>query len=267
MPPFGKGRIGGILQFNVFTILGLLLRRIPEPLSRKYSGRNCKNDRHILPVNRVCIVVLSLIVLSACSTSRQEVVPDSAYVVASWYGSDFHGRPTSSGEIYDMYSLTCAHKVYPFGTKLRVTNTANKKTVECVVNDRGPFVDGRDLDLSYASAKEIGMIGPGTGKVFIQVNGRDDSYVRRVKVQGGAKTGPFAIQVGAFNDSVNAIRLKKALALKYGNVYIQEAEIKGSTYYRVRVGNFDALTSAVSMAEQLGQEGYPVLVVKADLKI
>lgn len=214
-----------------------------------------------------CIVVVVLVILHACSTSRQEVAPETSYAVASWYGPDFHGRPTSSGEIFDMYSMTCAHKVYPFGTKLKVTNTANKKTVECIVNDRGPFVGGRDLDLSYAAAKEIGVIGPGTGKVLIEVNGRDVSYIRTVRMQGAGKTGLFAVQVGAFNDSVNAIRLKKALNLKYGNVYIQEAEIKGTTFYRVRVGNFEALTGAVSMAEQLGQEGYPVMVVKADLKI
>jgi rare lipoprotein A len=166
-----------------------------------------------------------------------------------------------------MYSLTCAHRAYPFGTKLRVTNTANNKTVECIVNDRGPFVAGRDLDLSYAAAREIGVIGPGTGKVFIEVNGRDSSYIRKVRVQAAGRSGPFAIQVGSFSESINAVRLKKALNLKYGSVYIQEAEIKGATYYRVRVGNYDALPAAVSDAEELGQEGYPALVVKADMKI
>ena len=211
--------------------------------------------------------ILFVTALSACSTSRQEVTPGSGVVVASWYGPDFHGRPTSSGEIFNMYSLTCAHRAYPFGTILKVTNTANKKTVECIVNDRGPFVEGRDLDLSYAAAKEIGVTGPGTGRVFVEVNGRDSSYIRKVRVQAVGKTGPFAVQVGSFSESINAIRLKKALNLKYGNVYIQEAEIKGSNYYRVRVGNFDVMSGALSTAEQLGQEGYPALVVKADLKI
>jgi rare lipoprotein A len=218
---------------------------------------------------RIAIILsLSIVTgLCACSTARQEVTPESSYVVASWYGADFHGRPTSSGEIFNMYSKTCAHRAYPFGTILKVTNTANKKTVECIVNDRGPFVEGRDLDLSYAAAKEIGVIGPGTGRVFVEVNGRDSSYIRKVRVQAVGKTGPFAVQVGSFSESINAIRLKKALNLKYGNVYIQEAEIKGSNYYRVRVGNFDVMSGALSTAEQLGQEGYPALVVKADLKI
>ncbi len=207
------------------------------------------------------------LLLAACSTVRQETLPGSGYAVASWYGPDFNGRPTSSGEIFNMYAMTCAHKEYPFGTKVKVTNVANNKTAECVVNDRGPFVEGRDIDLSYAVAKEIGIIGPGTGKVFLEVDGRDMSYIRKVKVQSAGKSGPFAIQVGSFAESINAVRLKVALRLKYGNVYIQEAELKGATYYRVRIGNFDSLGSAVSTAEQLGQEGYPTVVTKADVKI
>ena len=218
-------------------------------------------------MNRRYIVVLILVLLAACSTVRQETLPGSGYAVASWYGPDFNGRPTSSGEIFNMYAMTCAHKEYPFGTKVKVTNVANNKTAECVVNDRGPFVDGRDIDLSYAVAKEIGIIGPGTGKVFLEVDGRDMSYIRKVKVQSAGKTGPFAIQVGSFAESINAVRLKVALRLKYGNVYIQETELKGATYYRVRIGNFDSLGSAVSTAEQLGQEGYPTVVTKADVKI
>ncbi|MDA8103888.1 MAG: septal ring lytic transglycosylase RlpA family protein [Nitrospiraceae bacterium] len=207
------------------------------------------------------------LLLAACSTVRQETLPGSGYAVASWYGPDFNGRPTSSGEIFNMYAMTCAHKEYPFGTKVKVTNVANNKTAECVVNDRGPFVEGRDIDLSYAVAKEIGIIGPGTGKVFLEVDGRDMSYIRKVKVQSAGKSGPFAIQVGSFAESINAVRLKVALRLKYGNVYIQETELKGATYYRVRIGNFESLNSAVSTAEQLGQEGYPTVVTKADVKI
>src|SRR5512135_1694305 len=140
-------------------------------------------DDKEMTAGTVAMLFFFLALVSACSTARQEVAPESAYIVASWYGPDFQGRPTSSGEIFDMYSKTCAHRVYPFGTRLKVTNIANKKTVECIVNDRGPFVDGRDLDLSYAAAKEIGVIGPGTGRVRVEVNGRDSSYIRKVRVQ------------------------------------------------------------------------------------
>jgi len=191
----------------------------------------------------------------------------SSSAVASWYGADFHGRPTSSGEIYNMYAYTCAHKEYPFGTKVKVTNTANSKAVECIVNDRGPFVQGRDIDLSYASAKEIGLIGPGTSRVLIELQGRDTAYIRKVKVQSSERSGPFAIQVGAFTDGINAVRLKGAIRHKYQNAYIQEAEVKGTTYYRVRVGNFDQFSQAMETAEQLGQEGYPAVILKADLQL
>ena len=166
-----------------------------------------------------------------------------------------------------MYKLTCAHREYAFGTKLRVTNSGNQRSVECVVNDRGPFVEGRDLDLSYAAAKEIGVVGPGTARVFVEVRGRDSSYIREVRVRAGAAAGPFAIQVGAFTERDNATRLKTALDFRYGNVYIQTVEVKGKTYYRVRVGNFEAMNAALPIAEQLGQEGYRPLVIKADVKI
>jgi rare lipoprotein A len=166
-----------------------------------------------------------------------------------------------------MYAMTCAHKEYPFGTRLKVTNTENDRSAECVVNDRGPFVKDRDIDLSYAVAKEIGVTGPGIARVLLEPRGRDNSYIRPVKFQITGKTGPFAVQVGSFTENVNAIRLKTGLRLKYSNVYIQEAEVKGGTYYRVRVGNYQDYNSAVSAAEQLGQEGYPALLLKADVKI
>jgi rare lipoprotein A len=166
-----------------------------------------------------------------------------------------------------MNAMTCAHKEYPFGTRLKVTNTANNKAVECIVNDRGPFIKGRDIDLSYAAAREIDLIAPGIAPVQVEVLGRDSSYIRTVKVQAAGRKGPFAIQIGSFTESINAVRLKVALGLKYTNAYIQETEVRGVTYYRVRVGNFGQFKEAMDIAEQLGQEGYMTLVLKADLKI
>lgn len=210
-----------------------------------------------------------LFLISSCSyfvkeSYRSEGKTDA---VASWYGRDFHGRPTSSGEIFNMYALTCAHKGYPFGTKVKVTNVSNSRSVECVVNDRGPFISGRDIDLSYAAAKEIGLIGPGTAAVWLELNGRDTSYIRKATVRVDGKAGPVAIQVGAFTEHINALRLKAGLEMKYGNVYIQETDINGTTYFRVRVGNFLSLDAALQTASQLGQEGYPAVVMKADVKL
>ena len=209
--------------------------------------------------------------LASCSSVRIKTsdlpVSEKTNTVASWYGPKFHGRPTASGEIFDMYAMTCAHKEYPFGTRLKVTNMENNRSAECVVNDRGPFVKGRDIDLSYAVAKELGVIGPGMTRVMLETKGRDNSYIRPVKVQTSEMKGPFAIQVGAFTESINAIQLKVALRLKYANVYVQETEVNGENYYRVRVGNYQDYNTALSVAEKLGQEGYQALLLKADVKI
>ena len=107
----------------------------------------------------------------------------------------------------------------------------------------------------------------GTGTVLVEVTGRDSSYVKKVKVRTPDRPGPVALQVGSFTESINAIRLKRGLGHAYGNVYIQEAEVKGVTYYRVRIGNFDSITASMPTAEKLGQEGYPVAVMRADVKI
>jgi len=209
--------------------------------------------------------------LASCSSVRVKSsdlpVSEKTNTVASWYGPKFHGRPTASGEIFDMYAMTCAHKEYPFGTRLKVTNMENNRSAECVVNDRGPFVKGRDIDLSYAVANEIGVIGPGMTSVLLETKGRDDSYIRPVKVQTSEMKGPFAIQVGAFTESINAIQLKVALRQKYANVYVQETEVNGENYYRVRVGNYQDYNTALSVAEKLGQEGYQALLLRADVEI
>ena len=213
---------------------------------------------------------VSLLTVVSCAPVKYDVQQGKTtnyFLVASWYGPDFHGRPTSSGEIYNMNALTCAHKEYPFGTTLKVTNTSNNKSVTCIVNDRGPFIKGRDIDLSYAAAKEIDLVDTGIASVLIEIQGRDTSYIRTVRVQSTDKKGPFVIQVGAFSDSINAVRLKVSLRLKYANAHIQETEVKGATWYRVRVGNFDQFSQAMETAERLGQEGYPALIVKADLKM
>ncbi|RKX71460.1 hypothetical protein DRP53_01395 [candidate division WOR-3 bacterium] len=96
----------------------------------------------------------------------------SSYGKASWYGKEFHGKRTASGEIFNMYAFTAAHRTLPFGTKVRVTNLANGKSVVVKINDRGPFVRGRIIDLSYAAAKKIGLVRMGVAKVKIEVLGR-----------------------------------------------------------------------------------------------
>jgi len=215
----------------------------------KYSGLRLK-------------IIVLLLILVSCAPKKPptvEYIPEGAKKgVASWYGAEFHGRPTASGEIYNMYDYTCAHREYPFGTKLKVINLKNNKDVVCTVNDRGPFIPGRDIDLSYASAKKIDLIATGTADVLMEPVGRDYSYVRYVKYS--PISGALTIQVGAFKEIDNALRLKQSLSLKYQNVYINRAEIKGDTFYRVRVGKFMNYDEAYNLAKSMGQEGYKVII-------
>jgi len=200
------------------------------------------------------------------SSSFQEMKGERRTAVASWYGPDFHGKPTSSGEYYNMYALTCAHKEYPFGTKLRVTNLSNGKDVECTVNDRGPFVAGRDIDLSYAAARKIGLIGPGTSAVLIEPVGRDLKYVKYIRYSGVLDSA-VTIQIGSFRDESAAKRLKMALELRYSNVYIMHADVGGSKYYRVRIGRFRTKGEALAAGKALAQEGYNVLITRFEQQI
>lgn len=133
----------------------------------------------------ICLIIVfcSITILCASCASidyedYSQPSDDSGYAVASWYGKELHGRRTSSGQRFDMHAFTCAHRTYPFGTKLKITNIANRKTVECVVNDRGPTSRERYIDLSYAAAKKIGIVGKGYAKVRIEYVGeRDGSSV------------------------------------------------------------------------------------------
>ena len=133
-----------------------------------------------------------------------------------------------------------------------------------MVNDRGPFVKGRDIDLSYAAAHEIGLTGVGVGEVMIENEGRDTGYVKVVRYQ--ADGGTATIQVGSFKDFANAKRLQKALELEYSLVYISEAYIEGDKYYRVRVGKFSDCDQVNDLAKTLADEGYDVLITTYDEK-
>jgi peptidoglycan lytic transglycosylase len=211
------------------------------------------------------MILLQFFIFPFSSCASYHIYPESEYVIASWYGPEFHGKPTSSGEPFDMHAYTCAHREYPFGTMLKVTHASNGRTVYCLVNDRGPFVDGRDIDLSYAAAKEIGLLNPGTGPVMIENVGRDTSYIR--KVEYAPQAGALTIQAGSFRELSNAQRLKSSLELKYSDIYIDKADVNGSTFYRVRIGRSLAKEDASSLAETLANEGYRVLITRYDERI
>jgi rare lipoprotein A len=187
--------------------------------------------------------------------------------VASWYGEQFHEKKTANGETYNMYAMTAAHKSLPFGTMVEVVNVENKKSTIVRINDRGPFCQGRIIDLSHSAAKKIDMIKKGTAAVEITALGTDDEVLAEADKTGpdvklGVKpdnvyfTGDFTIQVGSFGDPDNAEKLKISLEKITKDVHVIPVEKNNQTFYRVRVGRFNSLKQAQAMEQHLGQNGF-----------
>lgn len=182
---------------------------------------------------------------------------------ASWYGKKFHGRPTSSGEIFDMYKKTAAHKTLPLDTYVSVRNLSNNKETVVRINDRGPFVKGRVIDLSYAAARDIASVGPGVVDVRLVALARK---VGEQKTAGGLKPvvetrdlkrGGFTVQVGAFANRENALRLADRLKVLFDFVEIsihRDGDV--GTMYRVRVSRSDTLEEAALVEQRLEEMGF-----------
>jgi rare lipoprotein A len=177
--------------------------------------------------------------------------------VASWYGPGFHKIRTSTGEMYDMYGMTAAHKTLPLPAYVRVTNLQNGRNVVVRVNDRGPFVGNRIIDLSYTAAAKLDMLRNGTA--MVEVRSVDSSVPVPVTATAQAPpdaapaTGPtLFVQAGAFSDPANAERLAEKLrGGSYGNIFVRDDQIAGRRMYRVRIGpvpdvaEFDRVVAAL----------------------
>jgi len=244
---------------------------------------SCRPPRPI----RLAAIVLALALLAGCSSNpppgRKSPAHTKPYKVygrwyhplaeaddfrqrgiASWYGKDFHGKRTSNGERYNMHAMTAAHKTLPLGTRVQVKNLENGKTVKVRINDRGPFVRGRIIDLSYKSAKKLGVVGPGTARVEVVALGRGQSRA----ASGSAPQPPtppkpvdyysglFTFQVGAFKDQINAQRLVAKLDKKYKHAHVSPYNDGTRTLYRVRVGRITDLNLAVRYEQILMEDGY-----------
>jgi len=159
--------------------------------------------------------------------------------IASWYGHPYHGRRSASGEIYNMYDMTAAHRTLPFGAQVRVHDLENGRDVSVRINDRGPFVEGRIIDLSYAAAQAMGMNG--IARVRLEILG----------IGSTSEAAVFAVQVGAFRDPANADRLKALMEGRYGPVVIQSFDRGDGLFYRVRVGHEISEGAARELAEKL----------------
>lgn len=155
--------------------------------------------------------------------------------IASWYGPQFHAKRTASGEVYNMYDMTAAHRILPMQTKIQVTNLENNKSVTLRVNDRGPFAKDRVVDLSYAAAKELGVVKPGTARVRVEAIGR----------WPGGIPGRFFVQIGAFSIQENAEKMQREMrASGHTGTRIVRAEVDGRDFWRVQVGEYSNLDQA-----------------------
>jgi rare lipoprotein A len=204
----------------------------------------------------------ALLALGACARAVVVAPPGPPRVgaeetgSASWYGHPYHGRRTASGEVYDMHDLTAAHRSLPLGTRLLVTSLDSDRVVEVRVNDRGPWVDGRILDLSYAAAQVLGAVRPGIIPVRLRVIGLPD--------EAGARAAPagFVVQVGAFTSRARAESLRETLAREGSEAIIAPAVLGDETYYRVRVGAYADRAAARAAAERLAARGHRPVVVE-----
>lgn len=199
-----------------------------------------------------------LVALCSCAAPKYRYYPKPSereveVGVASWYGSDFHGKPTSSGEIYNMYDLTAAHKILPLGTYAMVTNLDNRKSIEVKINDRGPFVGGRIIDLSFSAARALDMVDCGIAMVRVAVTKRVKYY-----------DIPYTLQVGSFREESKALDLKKEFDKIYKDVYIVATTISNTKYYRVRLGYFKSEELAKKVAQRLIEDKYSVFITRRD---
>jgi rare lipoprotein A len=172
--------------------------------------------------------------------------------MASWYGPTFHGRRTANGERYDMHELTVAHPSLPFGTRLAVTNLDNGKQVVVRVNDRGPFKKQRIIDLSYAAASTLGVVGPGTARVGL-------TLLEGIALPAEPAPLRYTVQVAAFSEPERAAALRTDLLPVYPETVV-EAD---GTWNRVRVGVFENRDQADALRRELAAMGMDSVVVEA----
>lgn len=184
--------------------------------------------------------------------------------IASYYGSEFHGRPTATGERFNMWAMTAAHKSIPYDAQVRVTNLDNNQSVVVRINDHGPFKPGRIIDLSKGAAARIGMIEKGTTRVRVEVidvtrndiekeKGNTEFYsvdMARDDIEG------FAIQIASFSEMANLIRHVSRLQEKgVDNVHVQMATVQGSVMHRVVVGGYSSEAQATTALARLREKG------------
>ena len=197
----------------------------------------------VLPIFLTLALTLAAIIKAADVPNLSSKPDQSERGIASWYGYPYHGRHAADGEIYDMEKLTAAHRTLPFGTSVRVVNLRNDKSVDVRINDRGPFVEGRIIDLSKAAARTIDLLGPGITPVRVDVIGATATVFADL----------FAVQVGAFRDIRNAKRNVTTMQARYGAARLSTRD-GDPVLWRVSVGAETTQESALALAIRIRRE-------------
>jgi rare lipoprotein A len=231
--------------------------------SARMNFQSTSSPRHTCRCMNAPIALCFLAIVTGCSVPASKMsvpLPAESRLsqtgIASWYGPGFHGNATASGDIYNQTELTAAHQTLPLGTRLIVTNLENGIATQVTINDRGPFAKGRIIDLSYAAAQSINMIGPGTALVRIDV------IDTPTKIQTIRPSLDYTLQVGSFSQLENAQQLRDRLAKSFSDVTIAPLQFKDLTYYRVQLGTFSNRAAAEEQARQVSQSGHPVVIME-----
>ncbi len=235
--------------------------------------RFCGSSHRITGLFRAGIVCALIMLSAACTGIVKEpesstlpeppdaAVPQAATAqdqfyretgIAAWRGKELHGKNTASGEVFDMYGLSAAHRILPLGTIIRVTNLDNFKSVKVKINDRGPFVKNRILELSYGAAKELGFVDQGAARVKIEA------------VEAARDSTRYTVQAATFTEVENARMLKDRLSKKFELVFIVPLETNIARFYHVRVGSYPSEERAELVAGKLTLEGLEPIVLRKD---
>ena len=205
-----------------------------------------------LSILRICLIFVLFLMAGCAGGYHRTGAVISEYPqqgIASWYGPSFHGNPTANGEHYDMWALTAAHRTLPFGTLVLVQSVDTGKSVTVRINDRGPFIPGRVIDLSYGAARELAMIGKGTEDVTLTILDLPSSGgVGEISNQG---TENYWVQAGSFSTLTQAVSLKEQLANQYPQVRLQTVNLPSGQWHRVQVGTFHSQKKAKTVATEI----------------
>ena len=240
-------------QFSVIYRFGFLAFMTVN-FDIKYFQYQSMTPRNSTLIKTI-LFILFAVLISACGIVRTTTVPepkaDDKLVtgIASWYGPNFHGKLTANGEVYDMNDLTGAHKTLPFNTMLLVENIENGKTVLVRINDRGPYVGNRIIDLSRRAAEEIDMIGSGTANVRLYLVEEGD---RPITDQNISSRETFTVQLASFESEQEAIRKSNQIP---GSI-VERVSVAGNNVYRVYYGSFYDINKAREAYEQLKSDGH-----------